>query len=320
MKRVIVLSLAILMVISAMAVAEGVGAFSAFNSGIGARALAMGGAFVAVANDATTAYWNPAGLATLNDTTLDGMSTDLFGLGVTHQFVGATTSIAGIGLGVAWERASVLGTGASDTGDSTGNFTWNESAIVGSVAANLFGMANAGINVKYYMADSGLGDSANGFGFDAGLLVNLGSMFTLGLQAHDLGGSTVTWTTGTTNTVDAGYTAGLAMKLLDGNLTLATDVDFDGAQLGNTHVGLEFKVIKELALRGGVVLTDNFQNYYFTAGAGINVAGLSVDAAYLMNETLGNTLVLSAQFSLGNLLGGAPAATSSTTSSSSSSE
>lgn len=32
---------------------------------IGARAMAMGGAFVATANDATASFWNPAGLATL---------------------------------------------------------------------------------------------------------------------------------------------------------------------------------------------------------------------------------------------------------------
>src|SRR5579872_2550899 len=31
--------------------------------GVGARALGMGGAFVAVADDATSAYWNPAGLS-----------------------------------------------------------------------------------------------------------------------------------------------------------------------------------------------------------------------------------------------------------------
>jgi len=51
------------------------------------------------------------------------------------------------------------------------------------------------------------------------------------------------------------------------------------------------------------VLTDDFQDYYFTVGAGINVAGLYVDAAYVLEETLGNTLVLSAEFSLGGLLG-----------------
>ncbi|MBU1050496.1 hypothetical protein KKG90_10800, partial [Candidatus Bipolaricaulota bacterium] len=90
----------------------------------------------------------------------------------------------------------------------------------------------------------------------------------------------------------------------DDKFVLAADVDFDGTALGDTHVGMEFQVIDELALRGGVVLTNNFQDYYLTVGAGINVAGLYVDAAYILEETLGNTLVLSAEFSLGGLLGG----------------
>ena len=81
MKRAMIVSLALILVLSAVAMADGIGAFSAFKNGVGARALAMGGAFVAVANDATAACWNPAGLATLNDTRLAGMSTDLYGLG-----------------------------------------------------------------------------------------------------------------------------------------------------------------------------------------------------------------------------------------------
>jgi hypothetical protein len=35
----------------------------------------------------------------------------------------------------------------------------------------------------------------------------------------------------------------------------------------------------------------------------VYVAGLSVDVAYLVNDNVGNTLVLSAEFSLGGLLG-----------------
>jgi len=58
-KRVIVGTLALLMVISAIALADGVGAFSAFKSGIGARTLAMSGAFIAVADDVTAMVWNP---------------------------------------------------------------------------------------------------------------------------------------------------------------------------------------------------------------------------------------------------------------------
>jgi hypothetical protein len=295
--------MALLLVLSVVAVADGIGAFSAFKNGIGARALAMGGAFVAVADDATAVCWNPAGLAQLGDTRLTGMSTDLYGLGVTHQYVGAVTSFANLGIGLGWERAAIDGQvvdGASGLGNS---FTWTEQAIIGSLAANVMDIAMAGANVKYYLADSGLGDSASGFGFDLGLLVSLGDMFVIGVNAMDLAGSAVEWDGGATDVVSGVYKAGMAMKLADDMLVMAADVDFDGSSLGDTHVGVEFNVIDEFALRGGVVLTDDFQDYYFTVGAGINVAGLYVDAAYVLEETLGNTLVLSAEFSLGGLLG-----------------
>lgn len=304
MKRVIVLSLALLMVISAMALADGVGAFSAFKSGIGARALAMGGAFVAVADDSTAVKWNPAGLALLDDTRIGGMSTDLFGMGITHQYVGATSTFANFGIGLGWERASIAGDGVDGEGNPTGSFNWSESAVIGTFATNIMDIGLAGANVKYYMADSGLGDTASGFGFDLGLLVNLGDMFTIGVNATDLGNTAISWDGGATDSITGMYKAGVAMKLVDGKLIMAGDIGFDGTALGDANVGLEYKVIDELALRGGVVLTDEFQSYNFTVGAGINIAGLTVDAAYIMNETLGNTLVLSADFSLGSLLGG----------------
>ena len=303
MKRVIVISLTLLMVISALALAEGVGAFSAFKSGLGARALAMGGAFVAVADDATAVIWNPAGLAQLDDTRISGMSTDLFGMGATHQFVGAMTNLAGFAVGLAWERSAISSQAFDAQGNAGQAFTWTESAIIGSFATSVMDMGLVGVNVKYYMADSGLGVAASGFGFDLGLLFALGDMFTIGVNASDIGGSTVTWDTGTENTVSALYKAGLAMKLVEGALVMALDMDFNEAGMGDAHIGIEFKVIDELALRGGMVLMDEFQSYYFTVGAGINVAGLYVDAAYLLNEDLGNTLVLSAEFSLGALFG-----------------
>ena len=40
---------------------EGAHAAEFLSHGVGARALGMGGAFVAVADDATATYWNPAG-------------------------------------------------------------------------------------------------------------------------------------------------------------------------------------------------------------------------------------------------------------------
>jgi len=295
------------MVLSAFALAEGVGAFETFKNGIGARALAMGGAFVAVADDATAVCWNPAGLAQVMDTRIAGMSTDLFGMESTHQYVGAVTTFANIGIGLGWERASVTGEGVDTEGNPTGSFSWDESTILGTLATNIMDIGLAGATAKYYMAN-GYDGTADGFGFDLGLLVNLGDMFAIGVTALDVGGSAITWDDADTDTISGMYKAGLAMKLADNMLVLAADIDFDGTEMGDAHLGLEFNVIKELALRGGVVLTDNFQDYYFSVGGGINVAGLYVDAAYLLQEfeygETGYTLILSAEFSLGDLLGG----------------
>jgi len=307
MKRVIVVSLALIMVLSAFALAEGVGAFETFKNGIGARALAMGGAFVAVADDATAVCWNPAGLAQVVDTRIAGMSTDLFGMDCTHQYVSAVTTFANIGIGLGWERASVTGDGVDEDGNPTESFSWDESAIIGTLATNIMDIGLAGATAKYYMAN-GYDSTASGFGFDLGLLVNLGDMFTIGVTAIDLGGSTITWDDTDTDKISGMYKAGMAMKLVEDMLILAADIDFDGTDLGDAHLGLEFNVIPELALRGGVVLTNNFQDYYFSVGGGINVAGLYVDAAYLLQEfaygETGYTLILSAEFSLGDLLGG----------------
>ncbi|MFH1726351.1 MAG: PorV/PorQ family protein [Elusimicrobiota bacterium] len=52
------------------------GAFLQF--GVGARALGMGGAFYAIADDATAAYWNPAGLAYLQRKEITTMQAALF--------------------------------------------------------------------------------------------------------------------------------------------------------------------------------------------------------------------------------------------------
>jgi hypothetical protein len=45
----------------------GTGAFSFLKIGVGARPVSLGGAFVAVANDASALYWNPAGISQLQD-------------------------------------------------------------------------------------------------------------------------------------------------------------------------------------------------------------------------------------------------------------
>lgn len=69
-----------------------VGQFLTLN--VGARAQGLGGAYTALANDVTGLYWNPAGIAEVDRTTLFFHATDLV-LNIDHYFVGAAIPFGG---------------------------------------------------------------------------------------------------------------------------------------------------------------------------------------------------------------------------------
>ena len=54
---------------------------------VGARAIGMGGAFSAVASDASVAHWNPAALASLQRQEIGFAYADRFGLGLNHSYL-----------------------------------------------------------------------------------------------------------------------------------------------------------------------------------------------------------------------------------------
>ena len=70
--------------------------------GVGARALAMGGAYVAVTEDVTAIYWNPAGLASMQSFQIHGMHAERFSGIINWDF---------LGLGVRIKDSLALGLG-----------------------------------------------------------------------------------------------------------------------------------------------------------------------------------------------------------------
>ncbi len=76
--------------------------------GIGARGMAMGEAYVSIANDGSAFYWNPAGASSLVRTEVSGMYASLFKGLVKHSHVGFTRPLYGAGaISVNWVRLSV---------------------------------------------------------------------------------------------------------------------------------------------------------------------------------------------------------------------
>ena len=95
--------------------------------GIGARAMAMGGAFVAVANDGTAFYWNPAGISTLSHPELAGMYASLFKSLEKHFHVGFTRPLYGAGaISINWIRLTVPDIPFYDPGNLLGDSTYEQ--------------------------------------------------------------------------------------------------------------------------------------------------------------------------------------------------
>jgi len=76
--------------------------------GIGSRAMAMGEAFVAVANDGTAFFWNPAGISIVPRAEVAGMYASLFKSLETHFHIGFTRPLYGAGaISINWIRLTV---------------------------------------------------------------------------------------------------------------------------------------------------------------------------------------------------------------------
>ena len=265
-----------------------------FQGGLGAKALGMGGAFSALADDGTVALWNPAGILAFGENVwIGGATSQLFGM-VGYQYVGGGFSFAGYGIGLGWANASA------------GDF-YSANAFIGTVGVKIGDFGWVGANLKYYMEK--ITNEYSGFGFDLGVIVPIIPELSIAVVAKDLGTSIAG------QTVSPLYVAGLSGKLLEGALILGTDLELTSAfAVKNLRAGLAFQLIENLAIRAGLVVPElKFDKYYVTVGAGFSLGGLSVDAAYVLQSEPGESLVLSATFLFGELFKPAPAPAAPTT-------
>jgi len=73
----------------------GTGAAAFLEIGVGARAMAMGGAYTSIANDATALYWNPAGIAWISGVQCE-LAHNKWLVGTYHDFAGIVVPVPGL--------------------------------------------------------------------------------------------------------------------------------------------------------------------------------------------------------------------------------
>ena len=142
------------------------------NIGIGPRASAMGGAFVATANDVTSLYWNPAGASRLESN--EAMFTHLSWFAdIKYNWAGSMLNIGDmgvVGLSVGYLDYGDLEVTTMAEPEGTGEFfTPHDLFFSLTYAYNLTDRFSIGANFKY-INQKIWNTTANGFAVDLGVL------------------------------------------------------------------------------------------------------------------------------------------------------
>ena len=267
--------------------------------GAGSRSLGLGGAFTAIADDATATVWNPAGLPSIWTPSVKGyaftFSTSKLAHDSTYNFLSVVKQLnQRNSIGLSWIRFGVENILQYDNqGERRGDFGYNSNAYALSYGHSL-GTLNIGASARILADGFGLDtvDSQTGFGgVDIGVIKHSHyhtthterriPTFSYGLALKYLGSSIAG------GSVPMLLDAGVAFRLIRKDMvTFALDVEYEFVDLGESttkaRMGVEYLIANTFALRGGGLATRDRRSLF--AGFGVNVSEFQVDYAYKLND------------------------------------
>lgn len=247
-----------------------------FNVGAGARSLAMGGAFTALSDDASAPYYNPAGLAFLDEHQVMVMHAPLF-IDTNYNYI-ATANPLGDKLGTLALSDALLISDGFQIRDKFNNVTsnngsLNNNAIFGSYAHKLTQKLSAGINAKFIQQKI-VGYSDSALGLDLGFLYRANPKFSVGATFANFNSPAIKLQS-TEDVYKPITRLGVASDVLRGRLTLSADITKMAGQSNLFAAGAELAVNRFFSLRTGYNA-----NHAFTLGCGAKVKNIKVDYAF----------------------------------------
>ena len=259
---------------------------------LGTRALGMGGAFVAVADDATAIYWNPAGLATGDflSLLLDHSRAGRWDPGALHALpaagAGTIAALSTNEVGFAYYRLRV---------DDAHSLVTHNVAISG--AQFVLPGVSFGTSLRYVRAAAGLGPLALGsaaaglargnlpldvlgrqaFDLDAGVLIGSDAV-RVGLVARNLRQPRLDAPGGGGIRLDRRIRAGLAVRTVAG-LLVSADLDLTrsgpdaaGGSRRGAAAGAERWFGRWFAVRGGARVNLEAEDPRVVGAVGLSIA------------------------------------------------
>ncbi|GBD92537.1 hypothetical protein BMS3Abin05_00109 [bacterium BMS3Abin05] len=301
--------------------------------GVGARALALGSAYVAFENDPFSLYWNPAGIASIQGTAVAVSRSNYYG-GISHNFFGTVLGLAegALGLSVTYMGTNEIEVTTLSSPDGTGTYYDVSGMSVGlTYARNITNVLKMGITAKL-VRERIYRETANALAVDFGSIINTGlggvklamSLTNLG-QSMQLRGPDlrVSHDRYPNNPAEANvkadlftdkwplpmvYTIGIRTDIVGGDgmnipsqvhrLTVAFSANDAWDAVLRANYGLEYEWRNLFSIRAGFM--QKYDTARFTLGGGVRYqlgrTTMLLDYAYVNYSYLGSTNHFSLEF------------------------
>ncbi len=306
-KSLLPLALALLLTGAVHAASRYAGEF--LDLGAGARSVALGSAYVALADDATAGYWNAAGLSALSSRQVHLTHSEHFSGFIQHDFVAiARPGRLLHGMALSLVRMGVDDIHFTELPDPLQPPSTDNRPLIASTeqsadyALYLSGSRRLGARLSLGLSAKAIyrqvaSINAYGFGLDLGVRYQLSHQIALAANVRDATTTPIVWNTDSSDRIQPSLLLGVAyaIPIAEGQTTalLATRSGGDASTATDDvplNAGLEYRH-RYIALRAG--LEEGRQAF----GLGLTPhRNLDLDLAYLQHDALEATYQLSASF------------------------
>lgn len=244
---------------------------------LGARGIAMGGAFSTLADDPTAIFWNPAGLADITQYRLLVTHANLFQSQINDNMLGLAVPLNHQALGFDFYNSSF----------DDNELGFAESRVDLCYARRVHRDLALGVNFKY-LARNASQDGSNvsgghGLGVDLGMLVNLAQALHVGIVVQDAANTSTSRNGREASAFPRNFRVASSYTPLPG-VTLAADAD------DRFHLGGEAWLGNVLALRAGAEgAFRESDGTTWDLGVGVKLGSLRADFARSLHPVLAST-------------------------------
>jgi hypothetical protein len=279
--------------------------------GAGPRAIGMGGAHVAVADDAYATWWNPAGLVQAENPEVSATYNNYLEK-TSQQYIAGVLPKGRLGTFGASANIFSYGTiaGADAGGQPTGDVSASDMALSASYAHPIFQDARKQSHLSFGVTGKWIHEkldtvSANAVAMDAGLHWEAGK--SMGEELEGLRAGLVIRNLGSSMKFDTdsfalprAAAAGLALTRLWRGEAMTFALDGEKPQAGSAFFsgGVEIWTLRTFVIRGGYTSQGDLGNG-LRLGAGIRFQTLEIDYAFANEGDLGSAHRVGVTFQFG---------------------